>query len=194
LQREEVLKLLEESGAILRGHFRLHSGLHSDVYVQSALVLEHPERAEVLCGELASLARGWKPEVVVGPAVGAIVLAYEVAKQLGVRGIYAERVDGKMTIRRGFRVAEGERVLIVEDTVTKWGSVKEVAAAVEELGGKVVGAVCLVDRSGGAGLGFPSKALVSVDMATYAPEECPMCGRGESLETPGSSYLRGGKK
>jgi len=191
LQKEEVLRLLEDSGAILRGHFRLHSGLHSDVYVQSALVLQNPDRAEALCRELASLSAEWKPEVVVGPAVGAIVLAYEVAKQLGVRGIFAERVEGKMALRRGFGVAKGERVLVVEDTVTKWGSVKEVAAAVAELGAEVVGTVCLVDRSGGLGPGFPSKSLVTLEMATYSSEECPMCSRGEALETPGSSYIRG---
>jgi len=192
LRKDEVLKLLGDSGAILKGHFRLHSGLHSDVYVQSALALQHPKLAELLCREMAAQARGWKPEVVIGPAVGAVVLAYEVAKQLMVRGIYAERVDGKMTLRRGFGVRKGERVLIVEDTVTKWGSVKEVAAAVNELGGEVVGSVCMVNRSGGLEPGFPFKSLADVDLAAYDPEDCPMCAEGKPVDTPGSSYLRGG--
>lgn len=189
MQPDQVLRHFEESGAILKGHFRLRSGLHSDTYLQSALVLQHPDRAEELCKALASIARDWDPQVVVGPALGAVVMAYELARQLSLRGVFAERENGKMTLRRGFKIAPRERVLLAEDVVTKAGSIAEVAALVESAGGKTVGAACLVDRSLGVELGFPLRSLLKLSILTYFPERCPLCQEGLPLETPGSSYL-----
>ncbi len=192
MNREEVLAILGESGAMLEGHFELHSGLHSDRYFQSALVLQHPPMGEALCRALASLVGEWESQVVAGPALGGIVLAYELARQLGVRSIFAERADGVMRFRRQFAVERGERVLIAEDTITKGGSVMDVAELVEESGGVVAGMACLLDRSGGMRFSFPHRSLLELEIATYSAEECPLCEKGVPLETPGSGRLPDG--
>ena len=177
MNEQEVTKLLEETGAIMHGHFLLTSGLHSPMYVEKFNVLQHPKYTEQLCQALAEKFADQKIETVVGPVTGGILLAHEVGKALGTRAIFTERENGKMTFRRGFKLAPGERVLIVEDIVTTGGSVKEVIDVVLESGAIPVGVGLLVDRSGGK-IDFgtvPYQALLHLDVTTYAPETCPLC-------------------
>jgi orotate phosphoribosyltransferase len=183
----DVRALYESTGALLRGHFRLTSGLHSDTYLQSALVLQRPDDAARLGQALAARFRRVTIDVVVAPALGGILVAHEVARALGVRGLFTEREDGRMTLRRGFRIAPGERCLVVEDVVTTGGSTREVMAAVEALGGVVAGVGALVDRSGGkADLPEPRAALLTLEVPSYRPEDCPLCRAGVPVVKPGS--------
>jgi orotate phosphoribosyltransferase len=188
-----VLAELRECGALLEGHFALSSGLHSDRYFQCALVLQHPERAERLARALAArlrergLVEG--VEAVIGPALGAVTWAYEVARALGVRGLFAERQDGALRLRRGFALRPGERVLVVEDVLTTGGSAREVLALVAGLGARPVAVAALVDRSGGdafAAEGLACVALAEVKVETWRPESCPRCAAGEAAVKPGS--------
>jgi len=168
MTREEIIKMFEETGAILSGHFLLTSGRHSDRYIQCALVLQYPSYTENLCRELAARYRGEKVSAVIGPATGGIIVAYEVARALGVRALFAEREGGRMALRRGFTVSAGEKVLVVEDVVTTGGSILEVIDLVKGRGGTVIGAGLLVDRSGGkVNLGVRKEALLTLDVATY---------------------------
>ena len=175
---KEVETILRESGALLEGHFLLASGRHSAQYVEKFRLLERPELASRLCGELAQRFRGEKIECVVGPVTGGIILAFEVARQLGCRAIYAERTkNGEgFELRRGFQLKSGERVLVVEDIVTTGGSARQVVEVVRRAGGEVVGAGVLVDRSGGhSDYGVERvEALLRLDIETYAPEETPI--------------------
>ena len=190
MNQEEIRRVFEQTGAILSGHFILSSWRHSDTYVQCALVLQYPELAAQLCGALAECFRGLNVSCVVGPALGGIIIAYEVARALGVRGIFTERVEGVMRLRRGFTVAPGERVLVVEDVITTGGSVKEAAAAVAALGGEVVGFGALIDRSGGqARFDAPFAALLKVGAVTWEPDACPLCRQGVPAVKPGSRGL-----
>lgn len=184
----EVLDLLERCGALQRGHFRLSSGLHSPEYVQCALLLQHPEVAAAVCAALVRPFREAGVRAVVGPAIGAIPLAYEAARQLGARAMWTERVEGRMQLRRSFCVAPGERVLVVEDVVTTGGSVREVVETLRTLGAQVVGVAALVDRTGGAGpqLSVPFVALVQMALEVYEPAACPLCAAGVPLAKPGS--------
>jgi orotate phosphoribosyltransferase len=177
---------------LLEGHFLLTSGLHSPKYLQCALVMEDPARGERLCRLLARAFAGDRIQCVVGPAIGGIVVAYELARAMGVRSVFAERVDGTMTFRRGFAIRPGERVLLVEDVVTTGGSMREVQELIKTCGGEVVAVASLVDRTSGrdAGFGMPLTSLVKVDVPTYSPEVCPMCTAGLPLVSPG----RTGKK
>jgi orotate phosphoribosyltransferase len=183
----ETLDRYEATGALLRGHFRLTSGLHSDVYLQSALVLQHPVHAAELGAALAAPFREDGVRTVLAPAIGGIVVAHEVARALGVRALFTEREDGAMRLRRGFTLAPGERCLVVEDVMTTGGSIREVIACVEALGGQVVGVGALIDRSGGTAQ-FPVKraALATVKATTWQPEECPLCRAGSQAIKPGS--------
>jgi len=185
---DRVTDLMKASGALMKGHFRLSSGLHSDEYCQCAKVAEHPEISEELGRMLADLFRGDHVDVVVSPAIGGIVIGYEVARALGVRAIWAERTDGAMALRRGFGVSPGERVLIVEDVVTTGGSVREVAQVVKEAGAEIVGFGFIMDRSREPlNLPGPTKALLETrDMKTYDPDTCPLCAEGIPLVKPGS--------
>lgn len=188
---EEVLKTFEENQALLKGHFLLSSGLHSNRYLQCALVLQHPAVAERLCAELAAKARAdaaiGSIDLVIAPALGGVIVAHEVARALGVRALFTERQESAMTLRRGFQIAPGERCFVVEDVVTTGGSTREVMAVVEALGGKTVGAGSLIDRSGGAvDLGVPRHALAVLEVPTYKPEDCPMCKEGSVAIKPGS--------
>jgi orotate phosphoribosyltransferase len=185
---DRVADLMMASGALMKGHFRLSSGLHSDEYCQCAKVAEHPEISEELGRMLADLFRGDHVDVVVSPAIGGIVIGYEVARALGVRAIWAERTDGAMALRRGFGVSPGERVLIVEDVVTTGGSVREVAQVVKEAGAEIVGFGFIMDRSREPlNLPGPTKALLETrDMKTYDPDTCPLCAEGIPLVKPGS--------
>ncbi len=185
---ERAVELLGKTKALMKGHFRLTSGLHSDEYCQCAKVLEHPEVAEELGRMLADLFRDERVDIVVSPAIGGIVIGYEVARSLGVRAIWAERADGAMSIRRGFGVAPGERVLIIEDVVTTGGSVKEVAGLVKDAGAEIVGFGFIMDRSRQPlELPAPSRALLEGrKMKTYQPDECPLCAEGLPVVKPGS--------
>jgi orotate phosphoribosyltransferase len=183
----ETLALYEKTGALLHGHFRLTSGLHSDVYLQSALVLQFPEHAARLGAALAALVRDAGARTVLAPAIGGILVAHEVARALGTRCLFAERENGVMTLRRGFTLSPGERCLVVEDVVTTGGSTREVIECVARAGGAVVGVGMLIDRSGGAAR-FPvtQAALAAVTAATWKPEECPLCKAGSPAIKPGS--------
>ncbi len=181
------LERFRRFGAVQDGHFVLTSGLHSPVYVQSALILQYPDEAAALGGALADRVADTRPEVIIGPALGAIVVAHEVARALRRRAIFAERADGVMRLRRGFAVAPGERVLVVEDVITTGGSVEEVAALVRAAGGQVVGFASLVDRSAGrVRLGAPLAALVRLDLPVFPMDACPQCSQGEPVRKPGS--------
>jgi orotate phosphoribosyltransferase len=181
------LALLEDSGAVLHGHFRLTSGRHSDTYVQKARVLERPD----VTMELARAIASWYPEgidVTVAPAVGAVPLGFAVALAAGARAIYAEREDGRMALRRGFALSPGERALVVEDVVTTGGSAQEVFELVRASPATAVGVAALVDRSG-ADLPFPLRAIAVIDAASWPPAECALCREGRPLDTPGSRHL-----
>ena len=183
----ETLDLYETTGALLRGHFRLTSGLHSDVYLQSALVLQHPAHAAALGEALADPFRQSGVQTVLAPAIGGILVAHEVARALGVRALFSEREDGVMRLRRGFTLALGERCLVVEDVMTTGGSIREVVGCVEALGGAVVGVGTLIDRSGGtASFPVPCASLATVKATTWKPEECPLCLAGGQAVKPGS--------
>jgi orotate phosphoribosyltransferase len=182
-------QLLRED-ALLRGHFRLSSGLHSDTYVQCARFLRRPDLAEPAAAELARQIReaGLQPDLVVGPAMGGVVIGYELARQLGVPGIFTERDEsGQMTLRRGFTISPGEKVVIAEDVVTTGKSTNEVARVLAGLGAKVLAVASLIDRTGAqAALNFPNFALLPVTAATYAPDDCPLCRAGIPVVKPGS--------
>jgi orotate phosphoribosyltransferase len=183
----DTLARYEKRGGLLRGHFRLTSGLHSDVYLQSALVLQHPEDAGALGEGLAAAFRDAGVHTVLAPAIGGILVAHEVARALGVRALFTERADGAMRLRRGFTLGAGERCLVVEDVITTGGSTREVMRCVEDHGGVVVGVGSLIDRSGGTAA-FPVKrvALATLTATTYPPESCPLCQAGSVAIKPGS--------
>src|SRR5262245_4322730 len=187
LSERETLHRYEKRGALLRGHFRLTSGLHSDIYLQSALVLQYPEEAAVLGEGLAASFRGDRVQTVLAPAIGGILVAHEVARALGVRALFTEREDGVMRLRRGFSVAVGERCLVVEDVMTTGGSIREVVTCVESLGATVVGVGSLIDRSdGSASFAVKRAALATVKATTWKPEDCPLCKAGGQAIKPGS--------
>ena len=184
---ETILDLFRRVGALLEGHFRLTSGLHSPGYLQCALVLQHPGEAERCGAQLAERTRGLGAEVVLSPALGGIVIGQEVARALGVRAIFAERQDGKLTLRRGFTLSLGEKVLVVEDVVTTGGSTRETIDVARAAGAVVVGAGSIIDRSGGnQSLDVPYHALATVSLPTYQPESCPLCAAGSPVVKPGS--------
>lgn len=184
----EAMEVFERTGAMLRGHFRLTSGLHSDVYVQKARVLERPEATMSLAREIAS----WYPrvDVVVAPAVGAIALGFAVALEAGARAIFAEREDGRMRLRRGFGIEPGERALVVEDVVTTGGSAGEVFGLVRESGAEPLGVAALIDRST-VTLAFPLRAVLRVEAPAWEAGRCPLCDRGVPVDSPGSRYVSG---
>jgi orotate phosphoribosyltransferase len=182
-----VLTLFRESGALLEGHFRLTSGLHSPRYLQSALVLQHPGHAERLGRALADRLRPLGATVVLSPALGGLIIGHEVARALGVRAIFAERQEGRLVLRRGFTLAGADRVLVVEDVVTTGGSTRETMAVAREAGADVVGAGAIIDRSGGdAGLDTPFETLVALTVPTFDPASCPLCEGGTPAVKPGS--------
>jgi orotate phosphoribosyltransferase len=183
----EVLTIFRRSGALLEGHFRLSSGLHSPGYLQCALVLQHPREAETLGAALGDLVRSLGAQTVLSPAMGGIVIGQEVGRSLGVRAIFAERADGVLTLRRGFALAPGEQVIIVEDVVTTGGSTRETIEVARAAGATVVGACAIVDRSGGRqGLDVPFHALLPMDVKAYQPDDCPLCKDGVPVVKPGS--------
>jgi orotate phosphoribosyltransferase len=183
---DAAIDLYRQSGALLEGHFRLSSGLHSGGYLQSALVLQHPNHAEALGRGLAEQLRHLGATVVVSPAMGGLIIGHEVGRALGLRAIFAERQDGKMTFRRGFSLEPHDRVIVIEDIVTTGLSTGETITAIEAAGARVVGAGSIIDRGGGANLTVPFKALASLSFPTFQPEACPMCAAGQPVVKPGS--------
>lgn len=187
MKKEEVLNLFKESSALLDGHFKLTSGLHSNQYFQCALVLQHPQNAEKVCAIIADHFKNEEIDTVIAPAIGGIVVGQEVARQLNKKSIFAERKEGEMKIRRGFSLKPGEKVLVTEDVVTTGGSVVEVIELVKAQGAIPVGVGFIVDRSGGkADFGIPQFATFSMDVVTWQPEECPLCAKNVPIEKPGS--------
>ncbi len=187
MTREEKIQLLKDAQVLQTGHFRLTSGRHSDQYMQCARVFEDAKYAQPICEDIADAFRNEKLDLVIGPAIGGVIITYEVARQLGVRNIFAERENGVMTLRRGFAIQPGARVLVVEDTITTGGSVKEVIALVKEKGGVVVGVGSVVDRSNGAvDFGVPLHAAVSLEVVSYEEGDCPLCRQGLPITKPGS--------
>ena len=192
---DQVLQLLRATGALLEGHFILTSGLHSGGYVQCAKVLQYPQHAETLGRWIAESFHGMAVEVVISPAIGGIVIGQEVARALGVRAIFGERESGVMTLRRGFEVAPGERVLVVEDVTTTGGSVREVMQVAQERQGQVVGVGAILNRSPGQiDLGVPLHTLALLQLQNYQPEVCPLCQQGSQAVKPGSRQLPGGSR
>lgn len=184
---EEVLALYERTGALMGGHFVLSSRLHSPRYLQSARVLQWPDEASWLGREIALKADGLGVQAVVAPALGGIVIGQEVARGLAVRALFVERVDGNFVLRRGFEIAPGERVLVVEDIVTTGLSTNETIGVVRDLGAVVVGAAAIIDRSGGkAVFDVPLLSLASLAIPTYAEADCPLCRDGIPATKPGS--------
>src|SRR6187455_3772673 len=184
---DSVLDRFRRVGALLEGHFRLTSGLHSPGYLQCALVLQHPREAEACGTAIAERVRGLGAAVVLSPALGGIVIGQEVARALGVRAIFAERQDGRLMLRRGFALEPGEKVLVVEDVVTTGGSTRETIEVARAAGATVVAAVSIIDRSAGQqGLDVPYHALVPISLPTYQPESCPLCAQGVPVVKPGS--------
>ena len=188
LNQEAVLERFRKHGALLDGHFRLSSGLHSPRYLQSALVLQQPGEAQAFGEALADLARELGVVTVLSPALGGLIIGHEVGRALGTRAIFVEREAGALTLRRGFVLVPGERVFVVEDVVTTGRSTRETVAVVRSFGAEVVGAGAIIDRSDteGQGLDVPFVALVKLDVPTYAPESCPMCAAAEPVVKPGS--------
>ena len=188
LSEKEILELLKNSNALLSGHFVLTSGLHSPLYIEKFRLLEQPKITEILCTEIAEHFREKKITDVIGPMTGGIIIAYEVAKQLGVKFCFTERVDGKMKLKRGFQLLQDDNVLIVEDIITTGSSVLEVIKEIEKFKSTIVGLGYLVDRSNGnAKFPFPSKPLIKLDVINYKPDECPLCKSGIPLVKPGST-------
>ena len=187
LHADQVRALFRRSGALLEGHFRLSSGLHSSGYLQCALVLQHAETASDLAMALAAQVRDRAAAAVVSPALGGVIIGHEMGRALGVRAMFVERQEARLVLRRGFTIAPGERVLVVEDVVTTGLSTRETIDAVRAAGGQVVGAACLVNRSGGrADLGVPLASLLELDLPTWNPDACPLCAQKIPLVKPGS--------
>jgi len=187
MTENEILDIFRRHSALLEGHFILSSGLHSDRYIQCALVLQHPRVAAQLCSELAAKLRHLGASVVAAPALGGVIVSHEVARALGVRALFTERQEGVMTLRRGFSLNPGEPTLVVEDVMTTGGSTRETMACVEQAGGKVVGVGALIDRSSGVlDLGVPKAALVTLAVQNYNPADCPLCKSGILAVKPGS--------
>jgi len=188
LTKDQLLGMFRESRALMRGHFELSSGLHSGHYFQCAQVLQYPKKSAAIGKELARRFRSSKPTVVVGPAAGGIIVAFETARQLGVRAVYTERVDAEMQLRRGFAVTKKDRALIVEDAITTGESARKVATLMESFGAKVIGIGTIVDRSLGKKVLFPGRRFVrlfALAFETFSPHECPLCSEQIPVTRPG---------
>lgn len=187
MQADEVIERFRETGALLEGHFVLSSGLHSAVYLQCALVLQHPREAEEFGRRIAEHFRSENIQAVASPAIGGLIIGHEVARALDARFIWTERENGKMTLRRGFSVTPGERLLVVEDVVTTGGSTRETVEALQASGANVVAAASIIDRSAGkAEVGVSRVSLASLDVPSVEPSVCDACARGELAVKPGS--------
>ena len=187
MKEKEIRRILKNSKALLKGHFRLSSGLHSGDYLQCARILQYPEYAEKLCAQLASHFKDEKPACVVAPALGGVIVSYETARALGVTSIFTERKDRSMVLRRGFEIRPGERVLVVEDVITTGLSTKEVLEVVKATGASIIGVGSIIDRSSEKiDFGVKSFSLIKLDLPVFPPEQCPLCKKGAEITKPGS--------
>jgi orotate phosphoribosyltransferase len=187
LKPEQVIEQFRTTGALLEGHFQLSSGLHSTVYLQCALVLQFPEKAEAFGRAIAELYLGQGIQLVASPAIGGIVIGHEVARALGARFVWTEREAGQMALRRGFTISRGEKTLVVEDVITTGGSTRETIEALARAGADVVAAASIIDRSGGkADVGVPLSALASLKVLSVEAAVCDACKLGEPVVKPGS--------
>lgn len=194
MTEDEVRRHFSETGALLSGHFKLSSGLHSEAYLQCAKVLQWPERAAALGAALASLLAPFRPSVVVSPAMGGVIIGHEAGRALSVRAIFTERVDGSFALRRGFALEPRDRVAVVEDVVTTGKSTREVIAVLRDRGAEAVVCGSIVDRRAAAEKkaaldGVPYRALLALEVPTWEPAACPLCARGEPVVVPGSRHL-----
>ena len=187
----EIIKVFKECNALLEGHFILSSGLHSNKYLQCAKVLQYPDIASIIGEEIAENFATTQVDLIVGPAMGGIIIAQEVGRALSTRTIFSERENGKMTFRRGFEVNQGEKAIVVEDVITTGGSAKEVVEMLNELGVEVIAVASIIDRSNGsADFGVPFHSLAKIEVETYNTEECPLCIEGDKAVKPGSRGLK----
>ncbi len=192
MQSEEILSIFKSTEALLEGHFKLSSGLHSPQYFQCAKVLQYPKHCEILCACIAQFYKDMNIDVVASPALGGIVVGQEVGRQLNARTIFTERQDGVMQLRRGFEIKPGENVLVCEDVVTTGGSTQEVIKIMQDAGGNVVGTACVVDRSGGkVKFNVPNQfSILKLEVITYNPDECPLCKQYIPIIKPGSRGIK----
>lgn len=188
MDKLEMKTLLKETGALREGHFVLTSGLHSAGYVQCALLLKDPAVAEKVCGGLAAMLREYEADLVAGPALGGVICGYETARQLGIPYIFTERKEGVMTLRRGFSVEPGTKVLVIEDVITTGGSTQEVVDLLTDMGAEVVAAASIIDRSQGNEMKIkvPFNSLIKLEIPTFRDDVCPMCKEGLPVDKPGS--------
>lgn len=189
--KNEIISILKECDALLEGHFLLSSGRHSDKYCQCAKLLQYPDKAEKVLTAVSEQLKNVEFDLVVGPAMGGIVVAYELARQLNKPGIFSERQDGVMALRRGFEIKKGQKVIISEDVITTGKSSLEVVKLIEELGGEVIGLSCIVDRRDeGVTLPYPIYSAVKIDVKSYDKESCPLCKEGIEYVKPGSRNIK----
>lgn len=187
---ENIIKILKDTKALLEGHFLLSSGKHSSEYVQCAKVLSHPKYAEEVLKPVVEKVKNLDIDILVGPAMGGVIVAYEMGRQLEKQAIFTERKDGEMTLRRGFEIKEGQKVLITEDVVTTGKSTMETKKVIEDLGGIVIGVASIVDRTRGrSALDMPLYCAIEVDIETYDKNDCPMCKEGKDVVKPGSRKI-----
>ncbi|SNX52634.1 orotate phosphoribosyltransferase [Thermoanaerobacterium sp. RBIITD] len=190
MDKQEVLKILTELNVLNKGHFLLTSGRHSDTYLQCAKIFQYPKFSEIFSKEIAKKFNGVKIDIVIGPAIGGIIFAYEVARQLNAKALFAEREEGIMKLRRGFEINPEDIVLVVEDVVTTGGSVKEVIELIKNMGANVVGVASVVDRSNGkVDFGIKFESVITLDVISYEKENCPLCKEGIPLVKPGSRQI-----
>jgi orotate phosphoribosyltransferase len=192
MNEKEILKIFKETGALLKGHFELSSGLHSDQYFQCALVLQYPRYAKKFGKLIGKLFRDLKINCVIGLALGGITIGYEVARSLKARALFAERVNDQMKLRRGFAVTRSDRALIVEDVITTGGSAQEVVQLLKQNKIRVCGVGSMVDRSTAKiNFGIPFRSLLKLEVETFEPKDCPLCKKGVALDKPGNRQNRG---
>ncbi|MBN1754653.1 orotate phosphoribosyltransferase [bacterium] len=191
MMSDQIMDIFLRTGALMEGHFVLTSGLHSGKYFQCAQLLQYPDYTEFAARELLLKLSPLQVDLVISPALGGIVIGYEVARQLGVRSIFAERKEGPLVLRRGFKIEKGEKCLVIEDVVTTGGSTQEVIDVVLANGGEVAAAGVLVDRSGGrANFRYKMASLIQVDVKNWQPDECPLCKQNIPFDKPGSRPIK----
>lgn len=184
-----IQEILKECEAMLEGHFLLSSGKHSNRYIQCAKLLQYPDKSEIVLREVANKLKDLDIDVIVGPAMGGVVVAYELARQMGKKGIFTERENGEMTLRRGFTINKGDKVIISEDVITTGKSTKEVIKVIEELGGEVLGVACIVDRTSES-IGYPVYSAIKLEVESFNADECPLCRENIPYTKPGSRAIK----
>lgn len=187
MNNQQIIEILIKCGVLIEGHFLLTSGKHSGKYMQCAKLFQYPKYSESISKILSDKLKKYDADIIIAPAIGGIILSYEVARQLNIKSLFAERENGIMTLRRGFEIEKETKVIVVEDVVTTGGSVKEVIELVKKCGGEVVAVGSIVDRSKGlADFGCPFESVIQIDIDTYEKDECPLCKNGSSPYKPGS--------